>query len=386
MPSAFFEQLMSLAPDHTLATVSAGTAILGVVSGALGCFALLRKQSLMGDVVAHASLPGIVLAFLAGYWATGQGHKDSLLLMAGAATTGLLAMFLVSEVTSKTRLKNDSALGVMLAIFFGSGVFLLKLVEQRPIPGKSGLSDYVFGSAATLTTQDVRLMAVLGAVALGLLFLFRKEFKLHTFDPAYAASLGFDSRVVERLLTSVLVLAIVIGLQAVGVVLMVAMVVAPAAAARQWTDRLSGMVSLAAFFGASSGVAGAWISSAHPNWPTGPTIVLVASTFVLLSLLLAPRRGMLAKLVRLARTRRKVRLNYVLVDLLLLEANHPDRGAGHGVQVLMTMHSRRSGIRRSLGVLGKLGLVHESPKGSWHLTPKGIEKARQAQGETFRGD
>jgi manganese/zinc/iron transport system permease protein len=271
--------------DYTLRTVALGTALLGLLSGTLGAFAFLRRQSLMGDAMSHAALPGVVLIFML------TGLKSPAVLMLGAAVACLLGLAFILGVTRTTRLKEDSALGIVLAVFFGFGLMLLTFLQQSPDARQAGLNHFLFGQAATLLEQDVLLMALVGGVALALLLLFWKELKLLSFDRDFGASLGLPMRALEVLITGLLVVAIVVGLQAVGVVLMSAMIVAPAAAARQWTDKLGFMVALAGCFGALAGVAGTIISGMAEGLSTGPTIVLCISLIALISLLLAPRRG-----------------------------------------------------------------------------------------------
>jgi manganese/zinc/iron transport system permease protein len=273
--------------NSTIRTVALGAGLLGVVSGALGVFAVLRKQSLVGDAVSHAALPGVVMAYIL------TGSRSPLLLVLGAGLVGWLGMLLVSQIARNTRVPFDSALGIVLSVFFGAGVVLLTWLQHRSGSGKAGLEQYLFGQAATMSTTDVRTIAVLGAVALVIVAVFWKELKLLSFDPAFAASQGWPTPFLDVLLTTLLVVATVIGLQCVGVVLMSALLVAPAAAARQWTDRLSVMTTLAALFGGISGIAGTLISDRFSPLPTGPTIVLCASLIVGVSLLLAPRRGLI---------------------------------------------------------------------------------------------
>jgi manganese/zinc/iron transport system permease protein len=272
--------------DYTFRVVALGAAILGIVSGALGCFAVLRKQSLIGDAISHAALPGIVLAFII------FRSKAPLFLMMGAILAGWAGTIVVMAIVQNTRIKQDSALGFVLSVFFGFGLVLLTFVQRLPDARQAGLDRFLFGQAATMLEADVITMAALGGVALLLMGLFWKEFKLLSFDVEFGASLGLPMRALDVLLTSLLVVAIVIGLQSVGVVLMSAMVVAPAAAARQWTDRLGWMVLLSATFGALSGISGVLVSSLLPRLSTGPTIVLSISLIVVVSLLLAPQRGL----------------------------------------------------------------------------------------------
>lgn len=279
--------LFALFNDYTLRTIALGAAMLGLISGALGSFAVLRRQALLGDTISHAALPGVVLAFLL------TGLREPLVLMVGAALAGTLAALAMLGITRSTRVKEDSALGLILAVFFGFGLVLLSVVQKQPDAAQAGLKKFLFGQAAALVERDLITMAVLGLLALVLVLVFWKEFKLISFDPEFAASQGMPVRAFDVLLTALMVLAIVVGLQTVGVVLMSAMLVAPAVAARQWTHRLGTMVLLAGLFGATAGVVGALISSLERGLSTGPTIVLCISAIVLVSLFVAPERGLL---------------------------------------------------------------------------------------------
>ncbi len=365
--------LRDLLFDYTLRTVALGALALGATSGALGAFAVLRRQSLVGDAISHAALPGIVLAFML------TGSRTTGVLVLGAAIAGWIGTLVVMAVVRASRVPDDAALGIVLSVFFGFGLVLLTYVQRDPRAAQAGLTTFLFGQAATLLARDVIVIAALGAVALLAVALFWKEFKLLAFDPDFAASLGIPVRLVDVLLTSVLVLAIVIGLQTVGVVLMSALVVAPAAAARQWTDGLGPMVLLSALFGAVSGVGGAVASSTTAGLPTGPTIVLVATGLVVLSLALAPRRGLVWNAVRRRRHERDVRAESVLTDMLALASQHGDPTHAHSAAVLHAMRGgRRRGVARSLDQLADEGLAAQASDGGWALTPAGVTAARDA--------
>src|SRR5687767_10522773 len=202
------DALGDLLRDHTLRTVSLGAALLGLVSGGLGTYAVLRRQSLLGDAISHAALPGIALAFLL------TRSRDPLVLLLGAAAAGWLGTLAVMAITRSTRLKEDTALGIVLSVFFGFGLVLLTFIQQLPDASQAGLDRFLFGQAATLLARDVATIGALGLLALLTAMLFWKEFKLLAFDPDFAASLGFPMRRLDVLLTSVLVIAVVIGLQA----------------------------------------------------------------------------------------------------------------------------------------------------------------------------
>ena len=272
--------------DYTLRNVALGSAILGIVSGVLGCFAVLRRQGLLGDALSHAALPGICLVYLL------TGSKTPIVLMLGAAGAGWLGMYLILRVIRYTRIDSGSALGIILTVFFGIGVVLLTVIQKRNDADQAGLDKFLFGQAAALVQEQVVTMAVLGFSALLVVGLLYKEFKLLSFDPDFAHSLDIPTRRLDLLLTSLLVVAVVIGLNTVGVVLMSAMLVAPAAAARQWTHSLSKMVALAALFGAASGVIGAIISVSESRLPTGPMIILTITAIFLVSLFFGPARGL----------------------------------------------------------------------------------------------
>lgn len=296
------QRVIALFSDYTFQTVALGSALLGLISGVLGSFAVLRKQSLLGDGVSHSALPGVVLAFLL------LGSKNTEVLLLGALVSGLLATLFMVSIVRHTRVKFDSALALVMSVFFGLGLVLLTYVQKIPNSNQAGLKRFIFGQASTLLQRDIVLMVVCGLVLLALVLLFWKEFKLFTFDADFAQSLGFSPKRLNLLLSFMIVLAIIIGLQTVGVILMSAMLITPAVAARQWTNRLWVMVTLSALFGALSGAAGTAASSLVPKLPTGPAIVVCASAIVIISVLFAPGRGILHRIYQ----HRKNRMLYKL--------------------------------------------------------------------------
>jgi manganese/zinc/iron transport system permease protein len=279
--------LFDLFGDYTLRTIALGSALLGITSGLLGTFAVLRRQGLLGDVLSHAALPGVCLAFLL------TGSRASIVLLAGAAISCWLGAVVLFRVVDETRISEDSAMGIVLSTFFGVGIVLLTIISKRGEAAQAGLNNYLFGQAAALVWDNVVTMGVLGLAAVAAVALWYKEFKLLAFDPEFATSLGYSPRWLSLLLTSITVVAIVIGLQTVGVVLMAAMLVGPAVAARQWTSRLSRVLIAAAAIGALSGLSGAVISMSQPRLPTGPMIILSLTALVVFSLVFAPERGLL---------------------------------------------------------------------------------------------
>ncbi len=278
-----------LLADYTLRNVALGSALLGAVSGALGCFAVLRRQGLIGDTLAHAALPGIALAFLI------TGEKALPVLLIGAALTGWLGTATLVYLTRATRIKEDSALGIVLSVSFAIGIMLLTFINRQPDARQAGLDRFLFGQAAALTGEQVGLMTALSLGVLAMLALCYKKFTLLAFDAPFAASLGWNTTALSLLLTTLIVIVVAVGLQAVGVVLMASLLIAPGVAARQWTDRLSTMVGLAALFGAIAGLAGAWMSMSDEGIPTGPVMILLLSGITVISLAARNVRTRLAR-------------------------------------------------------------------------------------------
>jgi len=363
--------LNNLLFDYTIRTVALGAAVLGIVAGALGTFALLRRQSLLGDAMSHAALPGVLIAFML------TGSKAPVVLVLGAAVAGVLGTFLLLAITRYSRIKEDAALGVILSVFFGFGLLLLTFLQRNPTAAQAGLNRFLFGQAATLLVRDVITMSAFGGAALLLVVLFWKEFKLLSFDRDFGSSLGYPMTALDVLLTTLLVIGIVIGLQAVGVVLMSALVVAPAAAARQWTDRLGMMLVIASAFGALAGVTGALISSTGAGFSTGPVVVLAISLIVLASLRFGAGRGLVWNWLRRQRSRRTLRTEAVLDNLYGLASQHADPRHPHAVEALRVLDHYQGGVRRSLAALAADGYVHEVLPGQWALTDAGAAHVAQ---------
>ncbi|NME07573.1 metal ABC transporter permease [Psychrobacillus sp. BL-248-WT-3] len=270
--------------------VLAGAILLGIAAGLNGTFAFLQKQSLVGDAAAHAALPGIALAYLI------FEKKDLPILMLGAAITAALSVYMIQWIVSHSKLKADAAIGLILSVFFGIGIVLITIVNQSGTGNQSGLNDFIFGKAATMAKSDLIWLSSSAILIILMCLLFFKEWKLMIFDPIFAKGIGLPVERLRILLTALTVLTIVTGIQAVGVILMAAMLIIPAAAARFWSSHLGIILVTSAFFGALSGALGTMISSLRTGLSTGPIIVLVAATLFSLSYFFAPNRGLISKL------------------------------------------------------------------------------------------
>ena len=361
----FSQFVLQVEYDYTLRTVALGGSLLGIVSGVLGCFAVLRRQSLLGDALSHAALPGVAIAFL-------LAGRDLGLLLIGAGVTSWLGVYFIRLVTGTTRIKQDAAMGIVLAAWFAAGIALLVYIQARPDASQAGLDTFIFGQAAAIVEGDVRLIAAVGAVAFIVLGLFWKEFKLITFDPEFAGANGFRVNLLSLVLSTLIVAAIVLGLQLAGVILMVGMLIASGIAARQWTNQLGQMVILSAVFGAFAGGVGAIVSAVDADIPTGPLIVVVAFLLVAVSLGFAPGRGLVWTLLRQRSDRRLFAAQTMLQDLYHYALDHgrADLPAPEPFLVGVRGATAREGLRQ----LQARGHVQRS-NGAWMLTPAGIEAA-----------
>ncbi|MCB9285020.1 MAG: metal ABC transporter permease [Lewinellaceae bacterium] len=357
--------------DPNVRLVVLGTTLLGAGAGLVGVFTLLRKRALLGDAVAHSILPGVCLAFLV------SQSKTPYILLIGAVVAGWLSLLSIDFLVRRTKLKADTVIGLVLSVFFGLGIWLLTSIQQSGAASQSGLDKFLFGKAASITSQDVELFAWV-TLALGLvLFFFYKGFKLLAFDGDFARAIGMPVRLLEFLLSTVTVLSIAVGIQAVGVVLMASLLIAPAAAARFWTDRLSVMLVLAGAMGVLAAWAGAFVSYTAPSMPTGPWIVLALAFLTGISMLWAPKRGVLGRRLRQWRYTRKIAQENLLKTLFQLEELDGGEGARYSrVAILQHRELETAQLSVALRALKRRGWIEESD-GLWRMSPAGREQARQ---------
>lgn len=278
---------MTILQSYTTQMVLLGTALLGLASGIAGTFAVLRKESLIGDGLSHAALPGVVIAFLL------TDIKDIEVLIAGAALSSITAAWLITITVENSKIKFDGALATILSAFFGLGMVLLTYLQSLNNAGQAGLSKFIFGQAATILARDVYITSAAALIIIVLTALFWKELKLISFDVEYAKTLQIPVTFTLILYRSLLIMTIIIGIQSVGAILISSLLIAPAVGARQWTNKLGTMCILAGFFGMLSAMGGTIWSTSVQKLPTGPAIIVILSVIVLLSLIFAPNRGIL---------------------------------------------------------------------------------------------
>lgn len=359
-------------PSINVAHVLLGCIILGVSAGLLGSFAFLRKRSLLGDALSHAALPGVCVAFML------TGTKNPAVILIGAVCSCWIGALTIDWLVANTRCKEDSALGMVLSVFFGLGILLLTAIQKSGLAAQSGLDKFLFGQAASLVERDLYILGGLGIILCLAVIIAFKEFKIVSFDPDFARALGMPVRLVEFALATLIVLAVCIGLQAVGVVLMAAMLVTPAASARYWTDNLARMLWLATFFGGLSGAIGAYVSYLSVRMPTGPWMVVAVTSIFIVSFLFAPRRGALARLKRIRMFQRKTARENILRTMYKFgeRGDTLERRVSFN-ELLQHREMSMSRLRRTMNRLEKAGFVYECKAGLFGLTTDGISEAER---------
>ena len=293
---------LTLQGGYNTTVVTLGAAALGAAGGAVGTFAMLRGRALVADAISHATLPGVALAFLIAHFA-GYSGRSLIWLLTGAAASSAMAVLAINAIRRHTRLKEDTAIASVLGVFFGLGVALLSVVQGLPTAGQAGLDHFLLGSTAGVRLADALMLAAAAVLTLLALALVFKELRVAAFDPVYAEAHGLNPARADAILMTLVLVAVVLGLRTVGLVLAVALLVIPPAAARFWSDRLASVVAASGLIGAGGAWIGASLSAGFDDLPAGATIVLVLFAAFLVSFLIGPARGILPRLLRRAEAR-----------------------------------------------------------------------------------
>lgn len=360
--------------DYNTRVVVCGTALLGAAAGTVGSFTLLRKRALTGDALSHATLPGIVAAFIIGVRLGGDGKSMPLLLL-GATVSGLLGVASIVVLRRGTKLKEDTALGIVLSVFFGAGVALLGITQQLEGGDPAGLEAFVLGKTASMRAVDAWMIGVVAVVCCSVCGLLFKELRLLCFDEGYAGSRGYPVILLDFALMATVVATTIVGLKAVGLVLMIALLIIPPAAARFWTEKLWQMIAFSAVIGTVGCVTGAASSAVLPRLPSGAMIVLSCAMLFVASLVFGTQRGLLFRWSRRIAMNRTVDRHHLLRSLFELgERDETHRVSPRGLLSERSWSSLR--LRRSVNRGERDGLL-VSMDGALKLTTKGTLEARR---------
>jgi manganese/zinc/iron transport system permease protein len=360
-----------------LRNVVLGTALLSVCTSLIGTFTILRKRALSGDVISHAILPGICLAFIF------SGEKNIVYLMIGAFTSGWLSLLLVDKIVQYSKIKEDTALAIILSSFYGLGVVLLKIIDKLPnYPDKAGLNNYLFGSATQIIQKDLINFGVVSIIIFIVLLIYYRYFKILSFDPIFAKSTGLNVPYLEFLLTSLTVLAVIIGIQTVGVVLMAAMLITPGAVALFWTKKLHFTLLLSTLLGIVSSWLGCFTSYfltfktalGQEATPTGPAIVMFLSMFGVLSFFFTPKKGILSKYIKKVKFKKQIQMENILKSLYKNFDTKEESLCFNEIKSVSPLPKKD--LKKSLALLTSAGYLTEK-KGNFCLTEIGLNKGKR---------
>jgi manganese/zinc/iron transport system permease protein len=336
----------------------------------IGNFTYLRKRSLIGDAISHAVLPGICLAYLI------HGEKNLFYLLLGALASGLLSVFLIDFLSKHRFARNDTAIALMLSSFFGLGLVLLTYIQHEGGASQSGLDGFLFGKAASLSELDVLVFSVSFLLIACLVYLFRRGFGLLSFDEDFAQSIGFPVKGLRVLLSVLTVWAVATGIQAVGVVLMAALLIAPSLTARLWSESLKQMIFISLLVGLLAGYSGAMVSYLKPGMPTGPWVVVSAGVLALFSLLIAPGKGLLSQW-KLRKSNEIKMLTENLLKLFYQISEKSKNSTPVTEDDLLNRRSlNRSDLNRGLKLLSRNKFI-VNEQGAWRLSTKGEIEAKR---------
>tara|TARA_Y100000590_G_scaffold337881_1_gene384988 strand:- start:7806 stop:9008 length:1203 start_codon:yes stop_codon:yes gene_type:complete len=297
--NSFLEALF-LQAGYNVALVSLGAAFLGFAAGSSGIFLFLRKRALVSDAIAHATLPGVGLAFIIMVLFGGDG-RNLIGLLAGSAITAWFGLVLIELISRRTRLPEDAAIGAVLGVFFGAGIVILTIIQAMSSGRQAGLESFLLGSTAGMLFQDAIIISIGGFLSIFVTWLMRRPLTLVAFDQNYASAIGYNIRQIDLLMMGIVLAVTIIGIKLVGLILIVALLIIPPVSARFWTNRTNRAIWIAGGIGGISGFIGSVISASAPALPTGPLIVLVASGIFIFSFLLAPARGIFSTTIQFHR-------------------------------------------------------------------------------------
>ena len=352
--------------DPSITWVVLGITLLGIGSAYVGTFSFLDKKALLGDAISHAVLPGICLGFIL------AGEKDPRYIITGAFLSGALATFLTSWLKRNTKLSEDSIIASILSVFFGVGIVLLTALQKSGNPEIAGLNSFIFGNAIGISETDLLLYGGLSLTILLVLSLFLKEFRLMVFDPNFGRAIGFPMGSIRFVFNVLMILAVVIGIQAIGVVLMAALLITPGAAARFWTNRLQPLLLLAALFSIVSGILGTYISFVLPQMPTGPWVVVFLSLFALLSFIFSPKSGILRRYLARRSYLNKTHRDHLMKALFKAREAKKEALSLSEIHALYPFH--KAAINHSLLELRAEGFVVQDAQGI-RLSSPGVSDA-----------
>ncbi|MCC5918973.1 MAG: metal ABC transporter permease [Cryomorphaceae bacterium] len=347
-----------------------GTAFLSAVSAWVGTFTYLQKKSLLGDAIAHGILPGVAGSFLL------SGQKNAAYIMIGALVWGFLTVLAIEWITRKSHLKPSTAMAIVLSAFFGLGMMLLTQIQNSGLPDASGLQSFLFGQAASLLPSDILVYSIFALVALIVLLALYRSLTFVSFDKAGAQSMGFSPQTSGTVLSILVVIATAIGIQSIGLILMAALLITPAAIARMWSQRLWTMLMLAGGIAAVSAISGSLISFSGKSMPTGPWIVMVLFFIFGFSVLFSTHRGLVQRAFQKRKNRQIIQRENLLKALYHLREQKGEQAEFTFEEIQKKRMFSENDLQRILGMLKRKKWVLQGKNG-WTLSGEGLNEGRR---------
>lgn len=355
--------------DSSLNTVLVGTILLGLTAGIVGVLVVLNKKALMVDAISHSVLPGICLGFML------SGVKNPFYIVGGGILAGTAAVFLIDWIIKKSRIKTDASIAITLSFMFSLGVVLLNIIQDSGNSNQSGLTDFLFGKAATIVREDLVLFGALSLLVILTVPIFYRQFKISLFNSEFAASIGVNQNFVKTLISTLIIITTAIGIQTVGIILMSALIITPAATSFFWTNSFKKAFFISGTVAILSSLIGVFISFTSPKMPTGPWIIVVLSVIALSSAFLSPK-GIVIKRLRLARNRRKIISDNLLKAVYKLNKKHKST-SGHTEEQIQTNHFfNANDLKKGLSILQKKSWILKAGD-HWVLTDTGKQEAKR---------
>ena len=356
--------------DANINNVLLGTLILGFTCGIAGVLVILSKKTLIVDAVSHSVLPGICIGFLF------TGVKNPIHIITGGIISGGFAVYLVDWISRISRIKKDASIAITLSVLFSAGVILLNIIQHSGNSNQSGLTDFLFGKAATIIESDLYVFGAIGAIVILIVILFHQHFKIALFDIGFAKTIGLNEKLIQSLVSALIIISTAIGIQTVGIILMSALIITPASSALFWTNNFKKSIVLSGGFACISSVIGVFISYLSSDMPTGPWIIVVLSSIALFSAFFS-KKGILTKKIKIFKNKRKMLSDNLLKAIYKIYENEKYSNKGKTLSEISDEHPISiADLQKGIKILKSKKQIANS-NGLWQLTKKGVDEAKR---------
>jgi len=356
--------------DANINNVLLGTIILGFTCGIAGVLVILSKKTLIVDAVSHSVLPGICIGFMF------TGVKNPVYIISGGMIAGAVAVYLVDWISNISRIKKDASIAITLSVLFSAGVILLNIIQHSGNSNQSGLTDFLFGKAATIIESDLYVFGVIAGIVILTLILFYQHFKIALFDLGFAKTIGLNEKLIQGLISGLIIISTAIGIQTVGIILMSALIITPASSALFWTNNFKKSIILSGVFACSSSVLGVFISFLSSDMPTGPWIIVMLSSIAVFSAFFS-KKGIITKKIKAFKNKQKILSDNLLKIIYKIHEKENNIKEGCTIKEILNTNSiSANDLYQGIKILKRKSILANS-NDLWVLTKKGIHEAEK---------